>query len=56
VKNLRKIIALFIFIFVVGTAITIVSINKKLDTNTPKETVEISKDSTESKKKDQKTV
>ncbi|MFD2566963.1 hypothetical protein [Pseudotenacibaculum haliotis] len=47
-KDLRKIIALFIFIFVVGTAITIASINNKLEQKNTIETVEISKDSTDS--------
>ena len=55
-KDLRKIIALFIFIFIVGTAITIASINNKLDKNSTKETVEISKDSTQSLSKEKKTV
>ncbi len=55
-KDLRKIIALFIFIFVVGTTITLVSINHKLENKNTKETVEVSKDSTESFSKDKKTV
>ncbi len=56
VKDLRKIIALFLFIFVVGTAVIIGSINQKLDSNQTKETVEISKDSTQSESKEKKTV
>lgn len=56
VKDLRKIIALFLFIFVVGTAVIIGSINKKLDSNQTKETVEISKDSAQSESKEKKTV
>lgn len=56
VKDLRKIIALFLFIFVVGTAVIIGSINQKLDQNQTKETVEISKDSTQSELKEKKTV
>jgi hypothetical protein len=56
VKDLRKIIALFLFIFVVGTAVIIGSINQKLDSNQTQETVEISKDSTQSESKEKKTV
>jgi hypothetical protein len=56
VKDLRKIIALFIFIFVVGTAVIIGSINQKLDEKSNKETVEISKDSLELEAKEKKTV
>jgi hypothetical protein len=56
VKDLRKIIALFLFIFVVGTAVIIGSINNKLDSNQSKETVEISKDSAQSESKEKKTV
>ena len=55
-KDLRKIIGLFIFIFVVGTTITLISINKKLDKKTPIETVEISKDSAKSVSHYKKTV
>ena len=44
-KNLRKIIALFIFIFLAGILITAISINKTLDKNIPTETVKIHKDS-----------
>ena len=44
-KNLRKIIALFIFIFIAGIIITAISINKTLDNNVPTETVEVHRDS-----------
>ena len=47
VKDLRKIIAFFLFIFVAGTAVTFISINKKLKKNTPIETVKVSKDTIE---------
>lgn len=44
-KNLRKIIALFIFIFLAGIYITVITINTSLNKeDTPKETVEIQKD------------
>jgi len=56
VEDLRKIIALFILIFVIGTTVTLVSINKKLDKNNATETVEFSKDSTKLLSKDKKTV
>tara|TARA_R110002126_G_scaffold291781_1_gene457928 strand:- start:1104 stop:1283 length:180 start_codon:yes stop_codon:yes gene_type:complete len=46
-KNLRKIIALFAFIFVVGIYLTIRTVNTSLNkTETPQETVEIQKDTT----------
>ena len=44
-KNLRKIIALFLFIFLAGILITAISINKTLDKKVPTETVEVHKDS-----------
>jgi len=56
VKDLRKIIALFLFIFVVGTAIIIGSINQKLDKPNSKEQIEISKDSAKSEAEEKKTV
>jgi hypothetical protein len=56
VKDLRKIIALFLFIFVVGTAIIIGSINQKLDQPNSKEHIEISKDSAKSVTEQKKTV
>lgn len=44
-KNLRKIIALFTFIFITGIYITVMTINTSLNKeHTPKETVEIQKD------------
>ena len=44
-KNLRKIIALFTFIFLAGICITVMTINTSLNkTEIPKETVEIQKD------------
>lgn len=55
-KNLRKIIALFLLIFITGTVVTIISINKKLDKNTSPQTVEISKDSIKDSKGDKKAV
>tara|TARA_R110002073_G_scaffold123234_1_gene266768 strand:+ start:63338 stop:63508 length:171 start_codon:yes stop_codon:yes gene_type:complete len=56
VKDLRKIIALFILIFVIGTTITLVSIDKQLDKKNATETVEFSKDSTKVSLKNKKTV
>tara|TARA_R110002072_G_scaffold129809_3_gene268439 strand:+ start:32005 stop:32175 length:171 start_codon:yes stop_codon:yes gene_type:complete len=56
VKDLRKIIALFIFIFVTGTTVTLFSINKKLDKKNPQEIVKVSKDSSSSFLRDKKTV
>ena len=45
-KKLRKIIALFIFIFLAGIFITVFTINTSLNKGTPKkETVEFKKDS-----------
>ena len=50
-KNLRKIIALFAFIFITGICITVMTVNTSLNkTETPQETVEIQKDSTYSSK------
>ena len=48
-KNLRKIIALFIFIFLAGIVITAISIDKTLDKNVPSETSVVEKDSLKSK-------
>lgn len=46
-KNLRKIIALFSFIFLIGIVAVIITINRTLDTQEiPIETVKIIKDST----------
>ncbi len=45
-KNLRKIIALFAFIFLLGIYLTIRTVNTSLNkTETPRETVIIEKDS-----------
>jgi len=38
VKKLQKIIALFLFIFLAGILITVISINITLDKNSPKKT------------------
>lgn len=43
-KKLKKIIALFLFIFFAGITISIISINKTLDKKTSTETVESYKD------------
>lgn len=46
-KKLHKIIVLFAFIFVTGIFISVITINTSLNkTDTPKETVEIQKDTT----------
>lgn len=56
-KNLRKIIALFVFIFLAGIFITVITINTSLNkSETPKETVEIQKDTTYLLKAEKKTV
>jgi len=55
-KNLKKIIALFLLIFITGTVVTIISINKTLEKNTSPETVEVSKDSIKDQKNDKKAV
>ncbi len=55
-KNLRKIIALFLLIFITGTVVTIISINKTLEKSTSPETVEVSKDSITDPKNDKKAV
>ncbi|QMU63242.1 MAG: hypothetical protein GKR88_02425 [Flavobacteriaceae bacterium] len=50
-RNLKKIIALFLLIFITGTVVTIISINKILDKETSKdtETIKASKDSIKDK-------
>ena len=53
-KNLHKIIALFIFIFITGIYITVININSPL--NSPSETVEIQKDSLQLKSLNSKTI
>lgn len=40
-KNLRKIIALFLFIFIAGIIATAVSINATLNKKTPEKTVKV---------------
>lgn len=56
-KNLRKIIALFAFIFITGICITVMTVNTSLNkTETPQETVEIQKDTLSLLKADKKTV
>ena len=53
-KNLRKIIALFLFIFITGIIVTVISINTTLNKKTPTELVK-AKDSVYLTKKVQKT-
>ena len=54
-KNLRKIIALFAFIFVIGIYLTVKTVNTSLNkTEIPKETVEVQKDTTLLLKSDSK--
>lgn len=56
-KNLRKIIALFAFIFLTGICITVITINTSLNkSDIPKETVEIQKDTISLLKAEKKTV
>lgn len=56
-KNLRKIIALFAFIFLAGIFITVLSINTSLNTNdNSNQTVEIHKDTLYLLKAEKKTV
>jgi len=56
-KNLKKIIALFLFIFVAGIFITVININSSLNKTEPqKETVELQKDTFSFLKVEQKTV
>lgn len=56
-KNLRKIIALFAFIFITGICITVMTINTSLNKEqTPKETVEIQKDTVYLLEAEKKTV
>ncbi len=54
-KNLRKIIAFFLFIFITGIIVTVVSINTTLNKKTPTEIVK-AKDTVYLLKKQQKTV
>ncbi|MGY8910922.1 MAG: hypothetical protein ACKVIG_13845 [Flavobacteriales bacterium] len=56
-KNLRKIIALFIFILVAGIFVTVITINTSLNkTHVPNETVEIQKDTVSLLKAEKKRV
>ena len=56
-KNLRKIIALFSFIFLAGILITVKIVNTSLHkVETPSETVEVQKDTIYLLKAEQKTV
>ena len=57
-KNLRKIIALFIFIFIAGIFITVITVNTSLNKPEPQKetTVEIQKDTLRLLKAEQKTV
>ena len=54
-KNLRKIIAFFLFIFITGIIVTVVSINTTLNKKIPTELVK-TKDTLYLLKKQQKTV
>ena len=56
-KNFKKIIGLFAFIFLTGIFITVMSINTSLNkTESPKETVEVQKDTLYLLKSEKKTV
>jgi hypothetical protein len=56
-KNLRKIIALFAFIFLAGIFITVITINSSLNkTEIKNETVEIQKDTLYLLKAEKKTI
>ncbi|WP_170062911.1 MULTISPECIES: hypothetical protein [Polaribacter] len=56
-KNLRKIIALFLFIFITGIVVTVMSINSSLNNNNvEKELVEIQKDTLSLLNAEKKTV
>ena len=56
-KNLRKIIALFIFILVAGIFVTVITINTSLNnTQVPNETVEFKKDTVSLLKAEKKRV
>ena len=56
-KNLRKIIVLFAVIFIAGIFVTVITVNISLNkTETPKETVEIQKDTLYLLKAEKKTV
>ncbi|MEE9408788.1 MAG: hypothetical protein V3V28_12015 [Polaribacter sp.] len=56
-KNLRKIIALFLFIFIAGIFVTVITVNTSLNkTVHSNETVEIQKDTVSFLKIERKTV
>ena len=56
-KNLRKIIALFAFIFIAGIGVTVLTVKTSLNKKeAPKETVEIQKDTTYLLEAEKKTV
>jgi len=55
-KNLLKIIAFFLFIFLAGIFATVVSVNKTLKKETHQETVKVSQDSLKKYEKTRKTV
>lgn len=56
-KNLRKIIALFIFILIAGIFVTVMTINTSLNNSeVPQETVKIQKDSLSILKAEKKAV
>ena len=56
-KNLRKFIALFSFIFLAGILITVILVNTTLNKNKkPKETVEVQKDTLSIRKTNNKTI
>ncbi|WP_299064413.1 hypothetical protein [uncultured Polaribacter sp.] len=56
-KNLRKIIGLFAFIFISGIIVTVITVNKSLNKIDPQEkSLEIQKDTTYLLKAEKKTV
>ena len=55
-KQIHKIIALFVFIFITGIFITVVNINTPLNSNASPESVKIQKDSLLFKKGNHKTI
>jgi len=56
-KNLRKIFALFSFIFLPGILITVILVNTTLNKNKkPKETVDVQKDTLSIRKTNNKTI
>jgi len=55
-KNLRKIVALFLFIFITGILVTVISVNRTLEKKTPVEVVEVSPDSSHLYKNEKKAI